>query len=607
MNKHIHFTSRITSILAYVALAVFILMPGRGWGANLINENIQSWTSRASYGSYTQAITAGTVTMTACIISPTATANGTGSLGNVQMQATNGIIAFPALPSCGTVEFHIFASGTNRTVKLQSFNGSAWVDVTTISGIGTTGATFTFPVNSSTSTLLRLASPSAAINVCDIIITDYIGGNDPNLAISGNTAHGSVCPGSPATPIIYTITNSGTIAATGISVASSDGQFVVSGLSSTTIAPGGGTATYIVTFTPSSAGAKSATVTVTSSTSGSNSPTSLLTGTGSATAAQIITSSSAGSVTAQGATLNGTVTNLGACPAATERGFVYSVTATDASPRVGEAGVTKAVVPGMSTTAYSLAVTGLLSSTNYTFTSFVYNGSSYTYGSDRVFTTSAALSLSGTLAHGTTCPGVAATPITYTITNSGAIQVDGLAAVSSGTNATDFVVSSLSSTTIAAGGTATYVVTFTPSSSGSKTATITVSSTTPGILSATNTLTGTGYAQQAVTTSAASNVVNTTATLNGNMTTIGVCPATTLKGFVYSLTSENPDPVSGGTGVTTTSGVAAGSTGAYTLALTGLTPGTSYTYKAYVYNGVTYNYGAATTFTTLSSATKLAL
>ncbi len=32
MNKHIHFTSRITSILAFVVLTVFILMPGRGWG-----------------------------------------------------------------------------------------------------------------------------------------------------------------------------------------------------------------------------------------------------------------------------------------------------------------------------------------------------------------------------------------------------------------------------------------------------------------------------------------------------------------------------------------------------------------------------------------------
>lgn len=84
-----------------------------------------------------------------------------------------------------------------------------------------------------------------------------------------------------------------------------------------------------------------------------------------------------------------------------------------------------------------------------------------------------ALVISGTTAHGSTCPGVSATPQTYTITNSGAFTVEGISAVSGGANAADFVVSSLSSATIVAGGTATYVVTFTPATSGSKTATIT--------------------------------------------------------------------------------------------------------------------------------------
>ena len=102
----------------------------------------------------------------------------------------------------------------------------------------------------------------------------------PFLAISGTTSHGATCVGIPVTTITYTITNTGNATASGIAVNSNNTEFVVSNLSSTSIAAGGGTATYQVTFTPGSSGAKSATITVTSTTAGSNSPTSSLTGTG---------------------------------------------------------------------------------------------------------------------------------------------------------------------------------------------------------------------------------------------------------------------------------------------------------------------------------------
>jgi energy-coupling factor transporter ATP-binding protein EcfA2 len=61
--------------------------------------------------------------------------------------------------------------------------------------------------------------------------------SSPVLAITGTpTNHGAVCPGTAATTIQYTITNSAAVQADGISVVSSDPQFVVSGLSSTSIA-----------------------------------------------------------------------------------------------------------------------------------------------------------------------------------------------------------------------------------------------------------------------------------------------------------------------------------------------------------------------------------
>ena len=109
---------------------------------------------------------------------------------------------------------------------------------------------------------------------------------------------------------------------------------------------------------------------------------------------------------------------------------------------------------------------------------------------------------------------------------------------------------------------------------------------------------------QAVSTSAASSIVNTTAILNGNLTTVGVSPNTTEKGFVYAQTSTNNTPEVGGTGVTKTS-VAGISTGAYTLSLAGLSTNTGYSFRAYAYDGTTYTYGSILTFTTLTVATKL--
>jgi hypothetical protein len=169
-----------------------LLLVSMAWGANLVNENIQTWTARGSYGTYTQTISAGTVNMVQCIVQPSASANGTGTIGRVQMQGSNGILTLPSLSSIGTITFNIAASGAGRTVKLQSGSGSSWSDITTFTGIGTTGSTFNYNLNNSSATQIRLASPSAAIYVHDIIITDFVpAGNIPpsinNVSINPST------------------------------------------------------------------------------------------------------------------------------------------------------------------------------------------------------------------------------------------------------------------------------------------------------------------------------------------------------------------------------------------------------------------------------------
>jgi hypothetical protein len=107
-----------------------------------------------------------------------------------------------------------------------------------------------------------------------------------------------------------------------------------------------------------------------------------------------------------------------------------------------------------------------------------------------------------------------------------------------------------------------------------------------------------------VTSNVATIITTTTATLNGNFGTAGVCPATTEKGFVYSQTATNADPIVSGTGVTTTP-VAGVTTGVFNLPLTSLATGTGYSFKAYVFNGTTYTYGAVQTFSTLLPADHL--
>ena len=151
---------------------------GGGGGSSHISENIQSWTAHTGYGTWTQIIPAGTVNMTQCIVTPGAAASGVGSIGRVQLQASAGILELPALDTVGTVTMNIAAGGASRTAKLQKYNGSTWDDLATWSEIGASGAAFSYDVNDSGSSVrIRLASPSAAIYVHDILVTSAGGGS----------------------------------------------------------------------------------------------------------------------------------------------------------------------------------------------------------------------------------------------------------------------------------------------------------------------------------------------------------------------------------------------------------------------------------------------
>lgn len=211
------------------------------------------------------------------------------------------------------------------------------------------------------------------------------------------------------------------------------------------------------------------------------------------------------------------------------------------------------------------------------------------------------LQLTGTpVNHGTACFGSSVAPVTYTITNNGTVDAANVQITSDNAQ---FAISNYMPQTITAnGGSATFNVTFTPSASGVQNAIISATSSTSGSNSPTLALTGTGTATVAgaVTTAAETNLGSTAVRLNGNVTTLGTCPATTEKGFVWG---PNADP----TILDLNTSVAGLTTGAYFYDLTGLTPNTTYHYRAYIKdaNNV-YTYGTDEVFTTLAVADHLA-
>ena len=93
-----------------------------------------------------------------------------------------------------------------------------------------------------------------------------------------------------------------------------------------------------------------------------------------------------------------------------------------------------------------------------------------------------------------------------------------------------------------------------------------------------------------VTTQAVSNIGETTATANGNITDLG-SPNPTAHGFAYSPTDTTPDIET----ASVTDEGAASSTGAFTSDLTGLTPGLLYYMRAYATNSAGTSYGSVVT------------
>lgn len=417
----------------------------------------------------------------------------------------------------------------------------------------------------------------------------------PTFTVGTLTGFGNQCISSCSAEKSFTITGSSLTSAdvvvTALSgytlCATSGGSFT----SSLTFTQGGGSfsQTVYVKFCPSIVQAYDGNIVV--SGGGASSENIAVTGSGINTA-PTVTAGAATSVTNSSATIPGTITVNG-CSAITAYGVEYSTTNGFAN-----GSGTQVAGSNLSGGNFSVPLTGLNYSTIYYFKTYATNGGGTSYSAQGSFTTLTPTISVGTItAFGNVCINTTSAEKSYTVSGSNLVANISISAPSgyeiSTTSGSGFG-SSINLTQ--SGGTViatTIYVRFVPTAVQAYPGNITNTST--GATSQNVAVSGSGIntAPTVTTTSPATSIDVTSATCGGNVTAVG-CQSITDRGICYG-TSSNPDI----TGSKTTE---AGSTGAFSSNISGLTENTLYHFRAYATSSAGTSYGTDVTFTTLKSA-----
>jgi autotransporter-associated beta strand protein len=299
------------------------------------------------------------------------------------------------------------------------------------------------------------------------------------------------------------------------------------------------------------------------------------------------------------ATLGGNITQHGA--EIIERGVVYSLATVNSNPLIDGNGVTRLIHPNTagSTGAFTIAATGLSAFQSYRFKAYVTNALGTVYTSIGSFTPPA------------TSPRISS-PTATDITTSGAtlggnVTADGGRPVSergvvysiNTTNANPLFNGSGVTKVNATGTTGVFTKAITGLRPGTTYAYKAFATNATGTNYTTVTTFTTDPVAPTVTLPTVATIAATQALLGGTVSSDGG-GAITARGVVYSITATNNNPLLLGAGVS--SATATGTTGLFTKAITGLTPGTAYSFKAYATNSSGTSYSAVSTFTTRAGA-----
>lgn len=134
----------------------------------------------------------GTMTLTDCAVSTTATQTGASSEGRIRIESTDYLTAsieLPEISSCGKFSFNANAgSATGKSFTLQKKDGEGWNNLKTFD-VTDSPTTYDFDVNSTIAVTLRIITKqNGAKNIYEIWVTDYVedpgGGTDIQSATS---------------------------------------------------------------------------------------------------------------------------------------------------------------------------------------------------------------------------------------------------------------------------------------------------------------------------------------------------------------------------------------------------------------------------------------
>jgi hypothetical protein len=204
---------------------------------------------------------------------------------------------------------------------------------------------------------------------------------------------------------------------------------------------------------------------------------------------------------------------------------------------------------------------------------------------------------SGSFSLGTVTTGSSSSATTFTIENTGTatLNITGTPIVAISGHTSDFAIDQTStSATVSASGSTTFTVTYSPTTTGARSATISIANDDSNENPYTFTVTGTGatYAPS-VTTSPATSINTTGATLNGEVTSDGGATVTE-RGFVYKTSSSVT--------ISDNKTTVAGTTGTFSLSPSSLSASTQYYFRAFAINSVNTTLGSELNFWTLANA-----
>ena len=417
----------------------------------------------------------------------------------------------------------------------------------------------------------------------------------PVLTATALTAFGNICIGLTVGPNMFTINGTNLTNApvsvgplSGFTFSTTSGGTYFATLS---LVQGGGTYTQdiYVKFSPVAvqsysgpipvSGGGATAINVAASGAGINSIPTLTTGAASA-------------ITTTTATCAGTINTTG-CTSVTVYGIEYSISI--GFPNGTGTPVTSSNLSGGN---FSSNLIGLSPNTTYYYHAYATNGGGTGYGSQQSFTTQAltpTLNISGSVAFGNVCLNILAGPLSFTINGSALTAAPvNVAALTGYTYSLTAGGTYLTTQSIPQGGgsfTQQIFVKFLPTIVQSYNGSIVVSgggAPTPANASATGAGVNTA---PSLTTGVANAITSISATCAGN-NVVANCTAISAYGIEYSLINGFPN----GTGTQVASGNLAG--GNFTANLTGLTPTTTYYYKAYATNAGGTTWGSQLSFVT---------